>query len=107
MGIADFLDLMPQTVTLTPFSSIDKYGERTFGTAKNVKARVVDREERIAIAGGEYAIARGKVYLGELVSPVPSTKDQLTLPDGSTPEILAVRKFPDQAGDHHQVVFFK
>ncbi len=107
MAVNEFLDLMTQTVTLTPFSSSDKYGERSFGTAKTIKARVADKEERIPIASGEIAIARGTVWLGELVSPVPSTKDQLTLPDGSTPEILAVRKFPDQAGDHHQVIFFK
>ncbi len=108
MGVNEFLDCMSQTVTLTPFTSSDKYGEPTYGgTPKVVAARVVNKQERIAIEGGETAISRGKVYLGEVVSPVPLTKDQLTLPDGSTPEILAVSQFPDEAGPHHQVVFFK
>jgi hypothetical protein len=105
VAISDFLDCMAATVIREPFSSLDKYGERSFGAGVPIPARVQYREERVTIASGEEQVARGRVYLGELTGIQP--EDKITLPDGETPEILAVRRVDDEDGPHHEVVLFK
>ena len=107
MPLADFLDCMATSVTIKPVTATDKYGERTFGAAQTVKAYIMERQERVPITGGEDVLARGRAILGAITSPTVTTKDELTLPDGSTPEILAVRSVNDENGLHHEVVIFK
>lgn len=105
MALTDFADCMPTDISIASFVSQDKYGERTFGAPAITKARLQYREERIAIASGEEVVARGRVYLAALTGVQP--EDMVTLPDGETPEILSVRRVNDEAGPHHEVIFFK
>lgn len=105
MALSDFLDCMAATITREPFLSQDKFGERTFGAGVAIQARVQEREERVTIPSGEEVLARGRVYLGALTGA--TTADRITLPDGTTPEILAVRKVDDEDGPHHEVLIFK
>lgn len=105
MALSDFLDCMPSTITREPFVDDDKYGERSFGAGVAVQCRIQEREERVVIQSGEEVLARGRVYLGVITGA--STKDKITLPDGTTPEILAVRKVDDEDGPHHEVLIFK
>ena len=107
MPLSDFVDCMPTSVTIKPVTALDKYGEKTYGTAQTIKAKIMERNERLAITGGEEIVARGRVILGAISSPTVTTKDQLTLPDGSTPEILAVQPVNDEVGLHHEVIIFK
>lgn len=105
MALSDFLDCMPSTITREPFVSHDKYGEKTYGAGESIQCRIQEREERVAIASGEEVLARGRVYLGEITGI--ATVDKVTLPDGTTPEILTVRKVNDEDGPHHEVLLFK
>ena len=103
--IEDFLDCMPSTVTLAANTGLDKYGQRSFGAGTPVLARVQEKTERVTSASGEEVLARGRAYLGELTGV--TTAYMITLPDGTTPEILAVNKVNDEDGPHHEVVIFK
>ncbi len=103
--ITDFLDCMPSSITREPFLSHDRYGERTFGAGAAIQCRVQEKIERVTIPSGEEVLARGRVYLGAIVGV--STEDKITLPDGTTPEILSVMKVNDEEGPHHEVIIFK
>lgn len=103
--ISDFLDCMPSTITREAFASHDKYGERTFAAGTTHPCRVQERTERVTIPSGEEVLARGRVYLGEIVGF--AVEDKITLPDGTTPEILAVHNVNDEEGPHHEVLVFK
>lgn len=103
--ISSFADCMPTTVTREPFSVMDKYGQRSYGAGVAILSRVQEKQERVTIASGEEVLSRGKVYMAEIVGW--DTSDRITLPDGTTPEILAVQKLNDENGPHHEVVIFK
>lgn len=103
--IEDFLDCMPATVTLEENTGLDKYGQRSYAAGTPHPARVQEKTERVAIASGEEVLARGRVYLGELTGV--DTGWRITLPDATTPEILAVNKVQDEDGPHHEVLIFK
>ena len=103
--IEDFLDCMPSTVTLEANTGLDKYGQRLYAAGTPPPARVQEKTERVAIASGEEVLARGRVYLGEITGV--TTGYRITLPDSTTPEILAVSKVNDEDGPHHEVVIFK
>lgn len=103
--ISAWLDCMSSTITREPFVSHDKYGEETYGAAVPIQCRVQEKIERVAIASGEEVLSRGRVYLGSITGV--ETKDRITLPDGTTPEILSVQKVNDEDGPHHEVLFFK
>ena len=101
---SEFKELMPHTVTLKTVSSRDSYNTITYSTGTNYTARVVYKNERVRLANGSESVARGMVWL--FGAPTVTIEDQLVLPDSSTPEILAIEKFPDEDGDHHTKVYF-
>jgi len=103
--IEDFLDCMPATVTLQASTGLDKYGQRSFAVGTTHPARVQEKTERVTIPSGEEILARGRVYLGEITGA--DTTYKVTLPDGTTPEILTVNKVEDEDGPHHEVLIFK
>lgn len=96
-GIADFLDLMPLTVTVAPFVSRDSYGVATYGTARPYRARVNYKQHYIRKSEGEMVPARGMVWLA--TSDAISVNDRVTLPDGTTPLILESNGETDETGD--------
>ncbi len=116
--ITEWLDMMPHTVTLEPFSDRDDYGKPIYGTAATYRARVVYKTEMIIdqrIGAAELeTTSNGHIWFGppttNLHSGTPPTvtaEDKVTLPDGSTPNIMRVDRFPDEYGDHHVKVYFQ
>lgn len=99
----DFLELMTQTCTVEPFSSNNEYGEPSFGTAVSYSCRTVHKTNLIrTIENKEItSIAQTWIYGSPGISP----KDRITLPDGTTPKILRVDRFPDENGNHHDKVW--
>jgi hypothetical protein len=96
---------MPATIAHKPWTGQDGYGERTFGASTDYRCRIQEGIEKVPTAGGEDQIARGRIYLA--ASPGVQPEDEVTLPDSSKPQILAVLKQQDQAGAHHEVIIFK
>lgn len=104
MGVSDFLDLMPDTVTVEPFAGRDGYGAPSYGAPVQYRARVVYRPNLVHAPDGKEVVARGTVWLA--TSDAVSTEDRLTLPDGSTPRVVAVERYTDASGVHHVKVAF-
>lgn len=114
MALTDFLDMMPQQVTISPYSSKDDYNAHTYGTAVVYRARVVYKPIRVRTPDGADVVARGVVWLGPhvdtLEDDVPltmTTRDKLVLPDSTVANILSIDNMPDEDGDHHTKIYFE
>jgi len=107
MAVALWLDLMPDTVTIAPYSSQNKYGEETRGVAVSYQARSVGKVMKVLDRQGNERVSTVTTYLGAAPTGL-TVRDQITLParfDPRTPEILAIGSFPDEGGAHHTVVY--
>ena len=98
--------LMPHTITVGALASFstDGYGTPTFGAASSYTARVVGKQTLVDTFRGTEELAKTVVYVKATSTFGPS--DQITLPDGTTPELLAVEAFPDEDGAHHTKLMF-
>lgn len=96
---ADFLDLMPHTVTRKAFASRDNYGKPSYSTAvSSYQARVVATPMTAWTPQGLTLIATHKMYLA--TTDTISAEDQITY-GGSTYKIVQVGMEPDEDGAHH------
>ena len=106
MGIDEFLDFMPQKVTIEPFATRDRYGKASYGTGVVFTARVAGRVRKGTSFTGEEKGSNNTGWVGVAVGI--SQLDRITLPAGHVPQqppILAAGRFPDENGDHHTVLF--
>lgn len=105
----DFLELMPHEIVVTRISTstpYTQYGAKQFATGTSkVRCRVVQKSRLVRTADGREVFARGKVYL--YGDPGITNEDKITLPDGTTPEIVFIESYPDDQGDHHQVLHYQ
>jgi hypothetical protein len=97
--------MMPHTVTVEPYASIDGYGAITYGTGVSYTARVQGKNTLVQALTGEEKVARLVIYIaGTTVGP----QDRITVPAPFTPtqpSILAIAQVSDEAGSHHSVVY--
>ena len=100
---AEFLELMPHTVSIANLSSRNSYGVPTFGTATSYRARVVKKAEIVRDTAGAEVVSTTQVWLYGTSGVTPESR--ITLPDSSTPSILMVETYPDETGYHHDKVF--
>jgi hypothetical protein len=100
----DFLDCMSATITIASASSVDNYGNPTFGSTTAYSAREVYRNQLVKTPDGQESVSRGVVWL--YGAPDVNITDQLTLSDASTPRILTQEKFTDEDGDYFTKVYF-
>ncbi len=102
---SDFLELMPQSITVATRASRSADGHVTFSTsATTYRARVVNSRAQVRDDSGVMRVARYEVWVNSTAILAPDSK--FTLPDGSTPPILSVDVFPDETGNHHNRVMF-
>lgn len=104
MSISDFTDLMPHTVSHSELASRDEYGAPTYGTETDYTARVLYKQQKVVRSDGREVLARGVMWIAG--TPTIDPEDRITLPDDSTPVILAVERVPDESGIHHVKVYF-
>lgn len=117
----DFFDMMPQSLTYYPYSSItstDGYGARTYGMAKTVKGRIQAVRSNVADAQRrEVRPATFKVIMapwstsGTSDTVTISPLDKITLPTGflvagsCSPPIIKAYPVQDEDGHHHNEVW--
>jgi hypothetical protein len=109
--LEDFGDLLTQTVTRKTVTGRDNYGQPSWSGAATLPCRVVHKTKLVRSTASARSETEGAVR--EVVSTAQvwtahvgwSVEDQITLPDGTKPVILHVDSYPDEAGDHHQVVY--
>lgn len=104
MPVSDFFPLMPHTVNIAPYASRDSFGKPSYGADVAHRARVVYKNIHIRASDGSEKVARGVVYLGSAV--VVSPEDRVTLPDTTTPPVLACNNYSDDVGAHHTQIYF-
>jgi hypothetical protein len=108
--VSEWLDMMPDSVTITPRTGRSVTGNPTYTGAipYSFPCRVEIKNHIIAVnVGGESReiMARGRVF--GATTAVPSTEDQITLPSEYVPinpPILAVNVQPDERGTHHVTI---
>ncbi len=105
MTIADWADMFPSTISIQTVASTNAYGVDSYNTAVEYAGRVVYKNTSVINAAGEEVVARGAVWLQ--TTTVINTTDKITLPDGSTPELISVDRPQDQDGNHHIKLFFR
>lgn len=100
-----FLEFMPHTITVYPFSSVNQYGEETFGsTGTQYRCMVEERPNLILSSYGEEVVASHNVYV-HATERIPLTS-RVVLPDGSEPTLLRSDTYTDETGDIHHVALF-
>jgi hypothetical protein len=85
-----FTDLLNQTVTVETFSSVDQFGDATYNTAVTYPARIERRVKVVKSMKGETAVSTASIFLNGSVSLDKFGRDRITLPDTTTPPILAI-----------------
>jgi hypothetical protein len=95
-GIDDWLDLMPDTVTVAPWQARDTVGVAQYGPPVPYRARVNNKSQMVRVASGELVAARGVAWLA--TTDDIDVRSKITLPDGSTPVILVSNVTPDENG---------
>lgn len=100
-----FLQLMPSTVKVSTRSGHNAYGEPTFAaTTTNYRARIVEKRDFIRTGTGETLETSHVLWVRSTGATSITTDDRITLPDGTTPQILMVEQYPDVDGEHHRKV---
>lgn len=107
MAIADWLDLMPFTVTYEAVATRDEYGKvLTYADSVDYRARVTYKHMRVASrAAGQDVISSIQAWLNGVISTI-NVDDRFTLPDGTTPLIVSWDLATDEVGNHHCKVYF-
>lgn len=102
----EFAEMMTETVTVAAKTSRDGYGRRSFGAVTSIQARLVFEVNKRVNLEGEEIVETGKA-LCYGAYPDVTVDDLLTLPDGSTPSIIAVDTTKDESGgDYYTVIRF-
>ncbi len=103
---AELLELMPDTVTWYVIGDRDGYGKPTVpGTGTALRARVVRKLVEIRTAEGIVTASRIVAWLAS--APGVQPEDRVVLPDGTSPPILAVERYTDEAGANHEKLVFQ
>ena len=102
-----FLSMMTSTLKISTRSGHDNYGKATFAaTTTNFRARIVEKPGYLRLADSEEIAYRHIAWVRSTGATSITASDRVTLPDGSTPPVVAVEVFPDDDGRHHRKVYF-
>lgn len=103
----EFLEMMPDTITVFAQSSVDKYGKRTHSaTGTAIQCRLIFDTRESRDAEGREVVEEGRaICYGAF--PAVTTAHRLALPNGKTPIVLSVATIKDETGqNHHTVITF-
>ena len=97
-----------QTIAVKTRSSVDAYGQATYGSASNIAARVEEERRRIDRGGGTFVETTHRVYTESAIT----YEDRIWLPNDSSSdatlarEPLEVHSIVGELGtvDHYEVV---
>lgn len=92
--ISEWADMMQDVVSVEVYLGRDKYGTAFYGSTRSYQARVNYKNNLIRTATGEQVVSRGYAIMA--CSDPVEPKDRITLPDHTTPLILAVNQTNDE-----------
>ncbi len=103
-----FLGVLTQTLTVNRLTGVstDGYGRPAYSTSSiSCPCRVTEKQHLVRSFEGEQEVASTIAWARSTSTFSPS--DRITLPDGTTPRLLAVEEYRDDAGTihHHKLSF--
>jgi hypothetical protein len=114
---SDLLALFPDTVTVEPYLSEDRFGKASYGAAFDCPARVIGRTRMTMDTDGQERSSNVQAVLAGSFGVTP--QDRYTLPERFSinpldtsdithrqPTAIAVDKETDENGPHHETVYF-
>lgn len=101
-GVDDFLDFMPETVTIYPFTSVSVSGSPTYSSTGTPYPARIEMKNRVIVVRGREVNSIGRVFMG--TTTAPDIKDKIVLPSKYSPvspPIIDVNPTNDEFGTHH------
>lgn len=95
--------LCPHTVSIQNRTGLDAYSKPTHAAAVEYDCLIEYKPRMVRTAGGQEKVSSAAVYLTS--APGTTTDDKITLPDGTTPQILSVGKWADTRGDYFECIY--
>jgi hypothetical protein len=93
----DFDGMLAQTVVVTTRTGHSVYGTAAFSTSGSTyRARIVDKPGFVRSQQGENVAVKSVAWIAS--TGTISVSDQITLPDGTTPPVIAIESYPDEDG---------
>jgi len=106
----ELLARLGQAVTIRPVARRadggvirDGYGKPTYQAPRTYPARVEGKNQLVRTASGDERASTTMVTLAG--GPTIGTEDRLTLPDGSSPGIVAIATVPGASGTHETILY--
>lgn len=99
-----FLSLMNSTVTVSTRASHNNYGEASYGSGTSYRARINAKSGFVRTASGETVEFTTTIWMNS--TKAFTADDRVALPDGTTPEVLAVERPFDEDGTQHHVKWY-
>lgn len=97
-------DFMPHVVTIKPYASRNNYGETQTGASRTARAYV---EPGVTLTEGVQVFEQSRSVRAYIADTNITAQDEITLPDGTTPEIRVVERHVEVPGLEHTVVTFE
>jgi hypothetical protein len=91
------LSLLNQTVQIAPSTGLDGNGMETYGTPVPIPALIFEHQKLVSGPQATTVVSTTQVYVNGPTDVTTSSK--ITLPNGTSPLILAVSAFPDEHGN--------
>ena len=102
--LTDLKQLMPHTIVHRPVMGIaDQHGQLTPGTGTSYVALVEKQQKVVRDPQGREQVTETVVYVG--AAPGFTPQDEVELPDGTKPPILAVAQLADELGTVSEVLY--
>lgn len=99
---APLADMMNETITVKTPTTVNNYGEQSHAGTTTYSAFIVRNPRITRDNNGREVVASATLYVN---STSISVRDQIVMPDGSTPPIVSVSTYYDENGSiHHQEV---
>lgn len=95
---------LKQTVTVKPYSGINKYGEFSYGTGASVSCRIQQTDEQVIGADDTLIHATAKILVDGGASV--SVADLVTLPSGEEKPILKLNVIAGPSGTGYLKVLY-
>lgn len=94
------------TIQYRQTTGTDGFGKPTYaGSPTAYKARVVQSPRSVkSRITGEDVIANTQVWVMGVITTL-TVMDEITMPDGTIPEILSWSVYPDEDGNHHMKLY--
>lgn len=101
-----FSRLLPDSVTIEPYTGSDGYGAPQFGSGVSYKARIEWGPKDVKNPAGEEVVSNARIFIA--TANAIDTRSKITLPVGRgpvNPPIIMVRAVTSGRRVHHTVVY--